>query len=227
MKKVQIDVWSDIACPWCWVGKKNLDDAIESFDGEVEVTWHAFQLNPSAPPSPQEPVDYCGRLAKKYGMSREQSQAAIDRMVSTGKEKGLEFRFDKIKPTNTFNAHRLLTWAKTKGLQHQLKERLFKANFNEGLVINDPTTLINAAVEVGLDAAEAELVVMSQEWHDEVMADKIAASQNGISGVPFFVVNKKLALQGAQPTEEILRALEFATNDTKSDIGSSCSVDGC
>ena len=133
MTTLRVDVWSDVACPWCWVGKRNLAQAASDAGVSVELRWHAFELDPSAPKTPPENGgSLIQRLAEKYGTTQAQAQQLVDRMTGVGASVGLEFRFDRVKPTNTFDAHRLLAWAATHGKQDALAERLFQDYMHEG-----------------------------------------------------------------------------------------------
>ncbi len=235
---MQLQIWSDIACPWCWVGKKNLEAALAQFDHPAQVVWRAFELNPEAPATPPQPVDYVGRLASKYGMGRQDAQAFIDRMTQAGKSVGVDFRFDRIRPCNTFQAHRLLAWAHTlgPGRQDALKERFFEAYMHQGLDLNDPDTLSRLASEVGLDADAATAVLGDGSFADEVRADQTTARALGITGVPFFVFGPGIAASGAQPPATLLDALkqahklqttEAAASSTVDGAPGVCGVDGC
>ena len=204
---MEIEVWSDIACPWCWIGKKHLETALAGFEDEVHVIWRAFELNPQAPATPSQAVDYAQRLASKYRMSREEAQAFIDRMTAAGAEQGLDFRFDRIRPCNTFSAHRLLSWAKDFGLQETFGERLFRAYMNEGLDLNDTNILSRLAAEVGLDAEDAATILDSGAHGEAVRADQARAGELGITGVPFFVFASSVAASGAQPPQRLREAL--------------------
>ena len=207
---VSVQVWSDIACPWCWVGKRNLSAALESFEGEATVTLRAYELNPNARREPPGAVDYLGRLATKYGATREQAQEMIDRMVGVGREVGVEMRFDRIQPSNTFDAHRLIAWAKRQDRGNELAERLFQGYLNEGVWLGDVEELRRLAGEVDLDGSEAQKVLESGEFAEEVRAEEEQAMQLGIRGVPFFVFDGRLALSGAQPPEVLLDVLQRA-----------------
>lgn len=232
---MQLQIWSDIACPWCWVGKKHMEAAMASFDGDVQVVWRAFELNPHAPATSPESVDYAERLASKYGMSRQDAQGFIDRMTQAGRNVGAEFRFDRIRPGNTFNAHRLLAWAHGLGRQDALKERMFKAYMNEGRDLNDTATLSRLAADVGLDADDAAAVLTNGSFADAVRADQADARELGITGVPFFVFGPGIAASGAQPPDVLRDALEHAhkihgaadTAAAADAAAGSCGVDGC
>lgn len=234
---MRVDVWSDIACPWCWVGKRHLEAALAQFDATpVEIVWRAFELDPSAPRRIEGEVDYVGRLASKYGTTRVDAQGMIDRMTQTGAERGLEFRFDRVKPVNTFDAHRLLAWAKTTGPepQNRLKERLFVAYMSEGLDLGDPQTLVELAAAVDLSADRAQSIVTTDEFADEVRQDEALAGKLGITGVPLFAFASKYAVPGAQPPEVLLDIMNRAWELVKpprleavQSAGPTCGPDGC
>lgn len=237
MDKLSIDVWSDIACPWCWVGKRHLEQALESFEHPVELTWRSFELNPTAPKSLPDDVDYVERLGRKYGVGRDGAQSMIDRMVQTGEQRGLEFRFDHAKPGNTFDAHRLVHLAKKSGLQDAMKERCFAAYMTEGKLISDHGVLADLADEVGLDADEVAQVLGSESFAKEVRADEARAHEIGVSGVPFFVMGERYAVGGAQPAAQITEVLQRAWNERKQPTpaeqaaaeaeAEACGPDGC
>jgi predicted DsbA family dithiol-disulfide isomerase len=244
---LQVEVWSDIACPWCWVGKRRFESALDVFYGrdreradEVAVTWRAFELDRSAPPAPAEPGDHAARLAKKYGMSIAQAEAATARLTSVAKADGIEMRFDRIRSGNTFDAHRLLHFAGERGVQNELKERLFKAYFSDGEAMSDRATLVRLATELGLDGAEVSKVLETNAFASEVRADEQDASDAGIRGVPFFVFGagpaRKYAVSGAQPVEVFVEALERAWSEIEQAPSSAlrssadsevCGPDGC
>lgn len=228
---IEIEVWSDIACPWCWVGSKNLEKAKELFGHDVNVTWRAYQLDPDAFVEPEPTINYVEKLVGKYQVSKSDAQAMIDRITKVGSDRGIDFRFDRLSLSNTFNAHRLLAWAKSLGQQSVLKERLFSVYLHEGLSLNDPEVLVRAATEIGLDGKSARAVLDSDQYADSVHKDRAEAQTVGVRGVPFFVVDEQIALSGAQPPEVIVQALEEAmgsrdqAGDSVDDL--SCSTDGC
>jgi predicted DsbA family dithiol-disulfide isomerase len=239
MKKLQIDIWSDIACPWCSIGKRRLEAALAAFPhrDQVNVVWRAFELNPAAPKVEPEldggSGSYAGRLAKKYGWTEKAAQERLDSMVEVAKKDGLDFRFDRIRPGNTFDAHRLVHLAGERGKQDAMKERLLKAYMTEGQVMSDPETLVKLASEVGLDPDEAQSVLWSDTYANEVRGDEREAHQIGVTGVPFFVIGR-YGVSGAQPAESLLKVLEKAwseapeiESDANVDEGASCGVDGC
>ena len=235
MKTLQIDIWSDIACPWCSIGKRRLEAALEKFPhrDDVKVHWRAFELNPAAPKvEPQTNGAYAERLAKKYGWSVKAAQERLDSMIEVAKKDGLDFRFDRIKPGNTFDAHRLVHLADKHGLQDAMKERLLRAYMTEGQQMSDPATLVRLATEVGIDADEAQALLASDDLANEVRADEREAHQIGISGVPFFVIGR-YGVSGAQPAEALLQVLDKAWNEAP-DVaapefsdGAACGADGC
>lgn len=237
MQALPIDIWSDVACPWCWVGKRHLEAALERFEHPAKITWHAFELNPGAPRTLEGEVDYVGRLARKYGVSRARSQEMIDRMVQVGADNGLDFRFDRARPTNTFDAHRLLLWSADLGKQHALKERLFRAYMHEGGDVADRDQLVSLAEAVGLDAERAQALLSSDELTREVREEEAAAQELGVSGVPFFVIGRRYAIPGAQPADVILGALQRAWDEqgerveletvAEAPVGAVCGPDGC
>lgn len=231
MSAIRVDVWSDVACPWCWVGKRHLEQAAREAGHELDVHWHAFQLNPGAPKSVEPNVDYVGKLARKYGVSRDQGQAMIDRMTGVGEGVGLDFRFDRVQPTNTFDAHRLLAWAEESGKQDALKERLFQLYMHEGKSVADRDVLVEAAESVGLDAERANAVLSGNEFASQVRADQGEAARLGVSGVPFFVIDESLAFGGAQPPDVIQKVFERAVEARKPTLvveeGEACGIDGC
>lgn len=238
---MKIDVWSDIACPWCWVGKRKLEAALLEFEhgDQVEVVWRAFELDPSAPrrlePSHADlGVSYIDRLAQKYGTSPEEAAKMIARMTETAAEVGAEMCFDRIQPGNTFDAHRLLHLAHASGLQGALKERLLRAYLGEGEAIGDPEALLRLALEVGLSEELVRTTLEGERFVDEVRSDESQAAAFGIRGVPFFVFANKYGVSGAQPSEVLLRVLERAWAETVQPPrvetlveGAVCGPDGC
>lgn len=209
---MRVEIFSDVVCPWCAVGKRRFEAALDRFEhaDEVDVVWRAFELDPQAPTRRQG--DYADRLARKYGMSREQAVAANERLTAAGAAEGFAFHFDKAQPGNTFDAHRLLHHARSSasGRQDALKERLLVAYFTEGEAIGERETLVRLAVEAGLDGEECRAVLAGDRYADEVRADERDASELGVTGVPFFVVDGKFGIPGAQDAETILSVLRRA-----------------
>jgi len=232
---LRIDVWSDIACPWCWIGKRKLEAALTEFaHGEdVEVVWRAFELDPSAPRTLDNPGrSYAERLARKYGTSVEEGQKMIDRMTRVGTDNGVRMRFDRIHPGNTFDAHRLLHLARKKGLQEPLKERFFKAYLQDGEPIGEREALIRVASEVGIDANQAEAVLIGNDFKVQVRQDETKATALGIMGVPFFLFGKQYGISGAQPAEVLLQLLHKTWGEMLQEMktvreGVKCGPTGC
>ncbi len=239
MKPLSVEVWSDIACPWCWVGKRHLEAALAEFDQPVEVIWRAFELDASAPKTADPAVDYVERLARKYRTSTDGAQQMIDRMTGVGRDNGLDFRFDRAQAGNTFDAHRLLAWAATQGKQSELKERLFQAYMHEGKSVSDLDVLVELAADVGLDAERAQAQLSGDDWAQEVRDDEARAAEIGVTGVPFFAIAGRYAVQGAQPADVLASVLRRAQADLGADdagaddagaeieSGEVCGPDGC
>jgi predicted DsbA family dithiol-disulfide isomerase len=232
MQPVEVQVWSDIACPWCYVGKRRLEAAIARMPGpgRVRVVWRAFELDPSAPPVHQAGTTYAERLARKYGTAMAEAQAMIDRMTSIAAADGLTFRFDRIRPGNTFDAHRLLHLARERGIQDAVKERFLRAYMTEGEPIGEPGVLARLAAEAGLDAAEVRAVLGSSAHAEAVRADEAEAHALGIRGVPFFVLGGACGVSGAQPAEVLHEALVRASRAPPVQgvpDGAACGPGGC
>jgi predicted DsbA family dithiol-disulfide isomerase len=210
---MNVEIWSDVVCPWCYIGKRRFESAVASFGhpDEVEVTYRSFELDPGA--AAQRTGTHAEHLAHKYGMTIAQAEQANEQMTERAAADGLDFRFDLIRGGNTFDAHRLLHLASEHGLQPEMKERLMRATFTEGLPIADKPTLVRLATEVGLPAAEAQAVVDGDAYTDAVRADEEQAASYGITGVPFFVADGKYAVSGAQPPEALLQLLQRAYDD--------------
>lgn len=201
---LKIDVWSDIACPWCYIGKRNLETGLAATSADddapvVDVEFHSFEL------SPDTPVDFDGDeldfLSQHKGMPRDQVQQMLDRVTGVAAEAGLNYRFDLLKHTNTVKAHELLHFAKAHGLQHQLAERLMSAYFAEGRHLGREDELVALAADVGLDAKAARDALHTGDYLDAVRADQAQAGAYNITGVPFFVIDGRYGVSGAQPPE--------------------------
>jgi predicted DsbA family dithiol-disulfide isomerase len=228
---MHVEIWSDIACPWCYVGKRRFEAALAAFEhrDEVTVTWRSFELDPEAPR--ERPVDGATHLAEKYGTSREQAVAMQQRMTDVAAEEGLAFRFDIARAGNTFDAHRLIHLAAAHGMQDAMKERLMAAYLTEGEPIGDPATLEKLAVAAGLPEDEVRDVLAGDRFAADVREDETTAAQFGIHAVPFFVVDRALGASGAQPSEvfgellrrgwEARRPIPVVTG------GEACGPDGC
>ena len=205
---MNVEIWSDVACPWCYVGKRRLEAALADFEhrDEVTVTWRSFELDPSAPR--EREVDGATHLAQKYGMSREEAVARQQQLRDLAAGDGLAMRPDIARGGNTFDAHRLVHLGAAHGLQDAVKERLMRAYHSEGEPIGDPATLARLAVEAGLPAGEVQELLVGERFADEVRDDERTAASFGINAVPFFVVDRSFGASGAQSPQvmgELLR----------------------
>lgn len=211
---MKVEIWSDVVCPWCFVGKRQFERALESFEhaDDLEISWRSYELDPHAPEVREG--SYAQRIARKYGIEVGEALAAMSRIVTVGAEVGIEFKFDSMQPGNTFNAHRLLHYANTQGLQDALKERLLNATFFEGQATGTRTVLERLAIEVGLDAVGVAEVLDGEMFGDEVRADERVAQHLGVTGVPFFLVDETYGIPGAQSPDVFLSILERAWGET-------------
>ena len=209
-KAMTIEIWSDVVCPFCYIGKRELERALAQFEHaeQVQVTWRSFELDPDAPARSEH--DMYGMLVAKYGGTREDAKARVDGVVQRAKTVGLDYQMDQAVIGSSFDAHRLLQLAKTKGLGDAMKERLFKAYFTEGAHLADTPTLIRLGSEVGLDGAEVAQMLSTSAFTDAVRNDEQDARRVGVRGVPFFVVDGKYSVSGAQPSDVFLGALRHA-----------------
>lgn len=205
---MRIDIWSDFACPFCYIGKRNLERALEELNPsqEVEIVFHSFQLDPNAKKGSQ--ANSVSNLAEKYGTSKEEAQMMIDRVVDMAKDVGLNYNYDKVVETNTFDAHRLVHYAREEKKDGEITERLLKAYFIDGLDIGDINVLGEIAKELGLNKEEVIKVLNSEEYASNVEEDRRRSQQLGITSVPFFVFNNKTAIPGAQPSDVFLEVLK-------------------
>ena len=207
---MKIDIWSDVVCPFCYVGKRHLEQALEQFAHRdaVEVVWHSFELDPDAETTPDGNV--VDLVSRKYGMSREQAEASQRQIAQMAAAAGLDFQWQRCRPGNTFDAHRLLHLAASHGLGDAAQERLLRGYFTEGEAVGDPETLVRLATEIGLADREVRDVLESGRFADDVRADEAQAAAYGIRGVPFFVLDERLGVSGAQPVEVFAQALTQA-----------------
>jgi predicted DsbA family dithiol-disulfide isomerase len=207
---MEVEIWSDIVCPWCYLGKRRFEQALDAFGhrDEVEVVYRSFELDPSAPTDVTAP--YADVLASKYGMTAQQVEEAQRQMEQRAAQDGLTFRMDGLGRGNTRDAHRLVQLAKVNGLQAEMVERLHRAYFTEQDSVFDHAALTRLAVDAGLDRGEVEKVLATDEFDAEVTADETTAASLGATGVPFFVIDRQYAISGAQPAEAIASALRQA-----------------
>ncbi|TKI57217.1 DsbA family oxidoreductase [Brevibacillus antibioticus] len=239
---MKIEIWSDFACPFCYIGKRRLEGALSQFPhkDQVEVVYRSFQLDPQM--ERDTDMDMHEVLAAKYSIPLEQAKGMNDQVTQMAKGVGLDYHFDTMIPTNTFDAHRLTHFAHAHGKMKELKERLLKAYFTESLHLGDHEVLAQLASEVGLDKEATLTMLAGNEYREQVQEDKQRGNDLGVTGVPFFVINNKYAVSGAQPGEVFLGALnqvweeesaapalKFVQNDEKKDeqSGDNCTDGSC
>ena len=212
---MQVEIWSDVVCPWCYLGRRYFEQALERFPhrDEVEVIYRSFELDPSAPPGVTTPT--VETLAGKYGMGLEQAREAQRQMEQRAAQAGLTFRMEDMRSGNTRDAHRLLQLARARGRQAELAERLHRAYFTDQASIFDHSALAGFAADVGLDRDEALAVLASGEYGEAVETDEEVARSFGVSGVPFFVIDRRYGISGAQPAETIAAVLERVWAETE------------
>lgn len=202
---MRIEIWSDVVCPFCYIGKRKLEAALDETGIRADVEWHSFELDPQSAPVIEQPL--ADLLAAKYGFDRDRALTFLDRQRQTAAEVGLEFNYRDIKRGNTFNAHRLIHLAKTQGLSGAVQERLLRAYFTEGAQIGNPDVLTGLAVEAGLSPEAVASVLGGDAFADDVRADERRAGELGIHSVPHFVVNGRTAIFGARPVADFVDAL--------------------
>jgi predicted DsbA family dithiol-disulfide isomerase len=232
---VRIEIWSDIACPWCYLGKRRLEKALAGFEhrDEVETVWRSYQLDPSAPTEVTETAREM--LASKYGMTQAQAAEAQGRVIALAAEEGMAWRHDESPHANTLDAHRLLHLAAEEGRQGELKEALLHAYFGEACNVADHAVLREVATGAGLDAAKVDEVLAGNRFAEEVEADQRQAAAYGATGVPFFVVDGRYGVSGAQPTELFSQLLDKVWAESRpapvqlvtGDADGECGPDGC
>ncbi|WP_138494627.1 DsbA family oxidoreductase [Paenibacillus pinistramenti] len=230
---MKIEIWSDYMCPFCYIGKRRLEAAIQRFGhaGQIELQFRSFELNPQAALNSGKTI--AEELAAKFGVSVQQAKGMNDQMTANARTAGLEYKMDTMVPTNSFDALRLTHWAASKGKMLEMSERLFRAVFSESGHIGDRTVLAGLAAEIGLPREEAAAVLESSAYGAEVRADEEEAGRLGITGVPFFVFDRKFAVSGAQPEEVFIQALQKAWEESQpftvlgGSSGGACTDDGC
>jgi predicted DsbA family dithiol-disulfide isomerase len=213
---VKVEIWSDVVCPWCYIGKRRFEAALAQFPhrADVEVEWKAFELDPNATSGAQHEGDHAGRLARKYGMDVAQAKQMLETMTATAAAEGLEFHFERAVRANTVDAHQVIHLAGLRGVQDAMKERLLRAYFTEGEAVADRETLVRLAAEAGLATDEVRAALEDQTYLGAVRHDEQEATAFGISGVPFFVIDRKYGVSGAQPAAALLQVLEQAWADS-------------
>lgn len=205
-----VEIWSDVVCPYCYIGKREFEKALAQFPEreKVQVIWKSFELDPEAPLRSE--LDMYDMLAQKYGSTRDETKRQVAGVVDRAKSVGLDYNMDIAIMGSSFDAHRVLQYAKTKDKGDAMKERLFKAYFTEGVQLSDVPTLIRLASEVGLDGGEVAEVLSSTAFTNEVRADELEGQRIGVRGVPFFVIDRKYSISGAQRSEAFSGALQQA-----------------
>ncbi|WP_292089241.1 MULTISPECIES: DsbA family oxidoreductase [unclassified Mesorhizobium] len=213
-KTMKVEIWSDVACPWCYIAKHRFDNALSRFEHreQVEVIWRSYQLDPDAPAMSNMSLN--DSLAQKHGLGLEEAIAMNDQMRRLGAQEGLDYDFDRARYGNSFDAHRLIHFARQRGLQTAMEERLFRAYFSEGKALGAIDTLVELAREVGINAEDARAVLDGKAFADQVRTDTQTARLLGLKGVPFFIIDEKYAIAGAQASESFRDALERAWMET-------------
>lgn len=229
---MKVEIWSDVMCPFCYIGKRRFEGALAQFEHKdnVEVVWKSFQLNPALKTDPSK--NTVEHLAESKGVPLEKAKEMTSYVTNMAKEVGLNYDFDRAVVANSFDAHRLVQYAKTEGKGDAMEEQLFKAYFIEGKNTADHATLTELATAIGLNEGIVKEVLSSNDYAEAVQLDIYHAQQIGVRGVPFFVFDDKYAVSGAQASETFLGALqktwsEMPKMDNASMNGASCSVDGC
>lgn len=212
---MKIEVWSDYVCPFCYIGKRKLEKALieTGLKDSAEVIYKSFQLDPNSPETSEHTM--ASAVAAKYGISLEEAKASNANIAAAAKEVGLDYDFDAMRPGNTFNAHRLAKWAEESGKGAEITENLLRGYFTEGREIGRKEVLADIAEETGLDRQSALDVLESNRYGADVKGDIGEAAALGVQGVPFFVLNRKYAISGAQPDELFRSALEKAASEEK------------
>ena len=234
--KLKVQIWSDIMCPFCYIGKRRIEEALSLFEHKdaVEIEWKSFELDASFIASPEDSL--VEHLAEKYRKDSDWAQTMLDNMTQNAKSAGLDFHFEKAVLANSHHAHRLLHLAKKHHLANELEELLFKAYLTEGKDLNNLNTLSEIGIEVGLEAKAVAQVLHSDDYSKEVKQDIQEANTIGVQGVPFFVFDNKYAISGAQPATTFLQTLEKVWEEGQFDskvtllntsTENSCDINGC
>ncbi|MFW2045115.1 DsbA family oxidoreductase [Acinetobacter variabilis] len=224
---MRVDIWSDVVCPFCYIGKKRLEAAAQEAGIELEVHWHSFQLDPEAPV--RQEISNSERLAQKYGRSVAEVEDMQRNIAEMAKAEGIEFNWEGANSGNTLNAHRIIHLAQSKGLGNEAQEAFFYSYMTQGLAIGERETLEDVAARIGLNPVEVDDVLDSEEFADFVKFDQeVARDQLKVTGVPFFVFDQRIALAGAQPKEVFLQVLEKALEEPEQQpAADQCSTDAC
>ncbi|WP_439559095.1 DsbA family oxidoreductase [Dyadobacter sp.] len=232
---MKVEIWSDVMCPFCYIGKRKFENALAKFPNrdKIQVEWKSFQLNPQMKTEPGKSINEY--LAETKGWTPEYASQVNDHVTNMAAEVGLEYNMDKAVLANSFDAHRFLQFAKTKGLGDAAEEQLFKAYFTDGKNTADHDTLVELGTAIGLDSAELRAVLEGTRFSEDVRRDVYEAQQVGARGVPFFVLDRKYAVSGAQPSETFLGALQQSFGEWEKanpqplvafGDGAACDIDG-
>ena len=228
---MRVDIWSDVVCPFCYIGKKRLEAAAEQAGVELEVHWHSYELDPEAPI--RQEVSNSERLAQKYGRTLADVEDMQRNIAAMAAEEGIQFNWENANSGNTFNAHRIIHLAQSKGLGSEAKEAFFYSYMTQGLPVGERETIEDVAARVGLNPVEVEDVLNSEEYADFVKFDEeVAHDQLKVTGVPFFVFDQRIALAGAQPREVFLQVFEKAlatpaAENIEAEDAATCKDDQC
>lgn len=214
-KKMQVEIWSDVMCPFCYIGKRRFEKALQQIPGKenIEITWKSYQLSPDMETDPSKNINQY--LSEHKGISREHAEQMNDQVTRMAAGEGLVYNFDKAIVANSMNAHRFSHFAKQYGKQNEAEELLFRAYFTDGKNTDDQNTLIELGNEIGLDPVKLKSVLESKQYTDEVRADILEAQQIGVRGVPFFVFDRKYAVSGAQESQAFSQVLEKSFDEWK------------
>ncbi|OAL77893.1 dithiol-disulfide isomerase [Acinetobacter sp. SFB] len=214
---MRVDIWSDVVCPFCYIGKKRLEAAAEQAGLELEVHWHSYELDPEAPI--RQEVSNSERLAQKYGRTVADVEEMQRNIATMAAEEGIQFNWENANSGNTFNAHRIIHLAQSKGLGSEAEEAFFYSYMTQGLPIGERETIEDVAARIGLNPVEVEDVLNSEEYADFVKFDQeVARDQLKVTGVPFFVFDQRVALAGAQPREVFLQVFEKALEAPQAEV---------
>lgn len=230
---MRVDIWSDVRCPFCYIGKRNFEKGLAQFadKDKIEVVWHSYELDPTL--KTDENIDILDYFVESKGMPKDQAQQMLAHPIAMGKSVGIDFQFEKSILANSFKAHRLIQMAQANGLGNEAEEALFKAHFTDGVNIDSDEELLKLGLSIGLEKEKVEELFTSAIFEQEVKQDIFRAQQLGIRGVPYFVFNDKYAVSGAQPMETFLGALEKSYSETipqnnfeSLGDGEACGIDG-
>lgn len=228
---MHVEIWSDINCPFCYMGKRIFESALEAFEGDVTVEYKSYQLHPEAPKEPNMTADML--VATKFNLPIERAREMNRQVAARAAEVGLEYHMDKVRLVNVMDAHRISHLAKERGKMSEVMEKMFASHFTYGESVADRDVLIRIATSVGLPKEDVEAVLDSDRYEDAVEQDQYEAAQIGVRGVPFFLFNRKYAVSGAQPKEVFLQVLEQVRQEEVKEriklvnVGDACFVDGC